>query len=219
MSLKYAGLGLVILGLSSAMGHAADMPVIPFETHAEVPLDEASMLRFDDYAGKIPDSRIKRLMRSGPILGDRVLLMNEVAVYFPDGHIVSTKVEFHNYRPVGNLMAWHVYTADQVEPNPRYTMINQFDVVYGEACAETLYVRGSERRGGESYARLRHNGQGILTFELDTPGRYDYLTGETTRSYTMTSALDPYYLGDPQVVRELRENCRAGVPAKSAALQ
>ena len=59
------------------------------------------------------------------------------------------------------------------------------------ACAETVYTRGSNRRGGESFARLRRNDHGILTFELDTPGRYDYLTGQTTRSYTLTSAIDP----------------------------
>jgi len=218
MSLKYAGMSLIFLGLSAGIAQAADKPVIPFENYSKVALDETSMLRFDDYAGKIPDSRIKRLMRSGPILGDRVLLRNDVAVYFPDGHIVSTKVEFHNYRPVGNLMAWHVYTVDQVEPEPRYTMIDQFDSVYGQACAQTLYVRGSDRRGGESFARLRRNGHGIVTFELDTPGRYDYLTGETTRSYTMTSALDPYYLGDPQVIQALSDSCRSGVPAKSAEL-
>ena len=146
--------------------------------------------------------------------------MNEVAVYFPDGHIVSTKVEFHNYRPIGNLMAWHVYTVDQVEPNPRYSMIDQLDSVFGHACAETLYIRGSHRRGGgESYARLRRNRHGFTTFELDTPGRYDYLTGETSRSYTLTSALDNYYLGDPQVVQTLMENCRSGGPAKRAEVQ
>jgi len=219
MSTKYATISLVVLGLSAGVAQAADQPVIPFETHANVAIDEATMLRFDDYAGKIPDNRIKRLMRSGPILGDRVLLNNDVAVYFPDGHIVSTKVEFHNYRPVGNLMAWNVYTVDQVEPNPRYTMIDQLDAVFGHACAETVYIRGSNRRSGESYARLRRNRHGITTFELDSPGRYDYLTGETTRSYTLTSAMDPHYLGDPQVVQALTENCRPGVPAESAELQ
>lgn len=220
MSIKYFALGTLVLGLSVGLAEAADKPIIPFESHSSVAHDEASMLRFDDYAGKIPDSRIKRLMRSGPILGDRVMLQNDVAVYFPDGHIVSTKVEFHNYRPVGSLMAWHVYTVDQVEPNPRYAMIDQRDSIFGPVCAETLYVRGSERRGGgESYARLRQNRQGYITFELDSPGRYDYLTGETTRSYTLTSALDKYYLGDPQVVETLLEGCRSGVPVKRADAQ
>ncbi len=212
MSKKYATMSLLVLGLSAGIAQAplaADKPIIPLETHAAVSIDETAMLRFDDYAGKIPDSRIKRLMRSGPILGDRVLLKNEVAVYFPDGHIVSTKIEFHNYRPVGNLEAWNVYTADQIEPNPRYGMVNQMDNVFGHACAETVYTRGSNRRGGESFARLRRNDHGILTFELDTPGRYDYLTGEATRSYTLTSAIDPYYLGDPQVVRALADTCRS----------
>lgn len=220
MSLKIISMTALLFGLSAGAVQAADKPIIPFETHAEVSLDERSMLRFDDYAGKIPDRRIKRLMRSGPILGDRVMLMNDVAVYFPDGHIVSTKVEFHNYRPIGNLMAWHVYTVDQVEPNPRYDMIDQRDSVFGHVCAETLYVRGSARRGGgESYARLRKNRHGIMTFELDSPGRYDYLTGESSRSFTLTSALDTYYLGDPQVVQTLMESCRSGVPVKRADAQ
>ena len=38
--MKHAGISLVILGLSAAIAQASDKPVIPFETHAKIALDE-----------------------------------------------------------------------------------------------------------------------------------------------------------------------------------
>ena len=202
--------GIALLAIFFVGGASAgDRPMVPFEQSAAVKVDSRSMLRFDDFAGRIGDSRIKRLLRSGDILGDRVLLENDVAVYFPDGHIVSAKAEFHSHRPTGGLFPWNVYSAAQIEPNPAYQYRAEFDSLLGPACAESVYLKGGNRRGGDSYARLRINPQHVLSLELDTPGRYDGLTGETTRSYTVTSALDPYYLGDPAVVQQLMDACIA----------
>ncbi|HEX9647924.1 MAG TPA: hypothetical protein VGB88_10525 [Alphaproteobacteria bacterium] len=198
---------VVVAVILSGGALAGGQAVLPFEQSAAYKVDSRSVLHFDDYAGKITDQRIKRLLRSGDILGDRVLLQNDVAVYFPDGHIVSAKAEFHTYRPVAGLFPWNVYSAVQVEPNPNYQYRSEFDALLGPACAETVYSKGSKRRPGESYARLRINRQNVLSLELDSPGLYDYLTGEPSRSYTVTSALDPYYLGDAQVVQQLMNTC------------
>jgi hypothetical protein len=187
---------------------AADQPLLPFEGYAAFDLDRKAMLRFDDSTGRIPAARIERLLRSGPILGDRLLLKNEVAVYFPDGHIVSSKAEFHTYRPLPGLMPWHVYSRDQIEPNSRYALVEELDRLLGPACAETAYLKGRQRQGGTSYARLRIDRHEVLSLVIDSPGRYDYLTDQTSRSYSVTSALDPYYLGDPGVVGELVAQCR-----------
>jgi hypothetical protein len=195
---------------------AGEQPLVPFEQSAAFKIDSRAMLRFDDFAGRIGDSRIKRLLRSGDILGDRVLLMNNVAVYFPDGHIVSAKAEFHSHRPVAGLMPWNVYSAAQIEPNPNYQYHAEFDSLLGPACAETVYLKGGARNGGDSYARLRINRQHVLSLELETPGRYDRLSGEKTRSYTVTSALDPYYLGDPGLVQQLMDVC---IDSQRAAIE
>ena len=43
MSLKIIGISVVFLGLSAGLAQAADKPIIPFETHAEVVLDARSI--------------------------------------------------------------------------------------------------------------------------------------------------------------------------------
>lgn len=207
----------VLLAMVVAGGAAAgDRVVVPFEQSAAVVLDGRSMLYFDDSSGRIGDHRIKRLLRSGDILGDRVLLKNNVAIYFPDGHIVSAKAEFHSHRPHAGLFPWNVYSAAQIEPNPAYQYRAEFDALLGSPCAEVVYLKAGGRRSGDSIARLRINRQNVLSLELDTPGRYDRLTGQSTRSYTVTSALDPYYLGDPVVVQQLMDAC---IENRSAAIE
>lgn len=202
------GAWLMAACMAGGAALAGERPLLPFEAYPAVDLGGKAMLRFDDSTGKIPDARIERLLRSGPILGDRLLLKNEIAVYFPDGHIVSSKAEFHTYRPLPGLMPWHVYTRDQIEPNPRYALVAELDRLLGPVCAETVYLKGRQRQEGASYARFRINHQGVLTLEIDSPGLYDYLSHEASRSYTVTSALDPYYLGDPGVVGDLAAQCR-----------
>jgi len=202
----------ILVAIAATAARAGNAPVLPFEAVSEVPVPKSQRLRFDDYAGLIPDSRIKRLLRSGPILGDRVLLQNNVAVYFPDGHIVSSKVEFHSYRPVGDLMAWNVHYRREIEPDPRYALVAKLDELVGPVCAETPYLRGLARRdedARESFARLRISGDGVITYEIESPGLYDYLTKEVSRSFTLTSALDTYYLGDPEIVQTLLAECRS----------
>ncbi len=199
------GVGAVV-----APAFAGGKPIVPFEHLAKVALDEKSKLHYDDYAGKISEARIKRLLRSGPILGDRVLLQIDVAIYFPDGHVVSSKTEFHSYKPIGDLMPWNVYYRKQIEPNGRYALVAELDAIVGPPCAETKYLKGRGRQVGDSYARMRFSKSGVMTFEIEAPGRYDYLTGEITRSYTLTSAIDPYYLGDQVVVHALIDACRSG---------
>ena len=216
---RACNLGAVaLLGVCSATSvlHAGDSPAVPFEHLAKVALDKNSMLHYDDYAGKIAEERIKRLLRSGPILGDRILLNNDVAIYFPDGHVVSSKTEFHSFRPIGILMPWDVYYRNQIEPNPRYGLVAELDAIVGPPCAETKYLKASDRQTSDSYARMRFSKTGVMTFEIDSSGRYDYLTGEITRSYVLTSAIDPYYLGDQVVVQALIDACRSGGAIKAA---
>lgn len=208
---------LVATCMAAGTALAAEWPPLPFEGHAAIDLDRNAMLRFDDSASKIPEARIERLLRSGAILGDRVLLKNQVAVYFPDGHIVSSKVEFHTFRPLPGLLPWHVYSRDQIEPNPRYALVEELDRLLGPVCAGTAYLKGRRRHGGARYARLRISRHGVLSLEIDSPGRYDYLTHQPSRSYTVTSALDSHYLGVPEVVRELATQCREGSGAVDQA--
>jgi hypothetical protein len=115
------------------------------------------------------------------------------------------------------MMPWEVYYRDQIEPNPRYQRINEFDRLLGGACAEVPYLRGRGRQQGDSYARMRINRHGVLSLVLDAPGRYDYLTHETSNSFTVTSAVDTYYLGDPRLVAKLLKDCqRAGVSVRAS---
>jgi|TARA_B100002003_G_scaffold159411_1_gene147932 hypothetical protein len=205
--------GVFVLALLSITTPAqtGDQPILPFEEFVEISIDRSKLLRFDDSVGRILEPRIERLLRSGDILGDRVLLKNQVAVYFPNGSIVSSKAEFHTYRPIDGLMPWNVYYRDQIEPNPRYERIKEFDRLLGTACAEIPYLMARGRQRGDSFARLRVNRHGVLSLVLDSPGRYDYLTHETSNSYAVTSAVDSYYLGDPRIVTNLIKDCqRAG---------
>jgi len=211
-------LAAALLGVA-APAQAGDQPMLPFEEFVEVSIDRSRLLRFDDSVGRIIEPRIERLLRSGDILGDRVLLKNQVAVYFPNGFIVSSKAEFHTYRPVDGLMPWDVYYRDQIELNPRYGRIGEFDRLLGSSCAEVPYFGGRSPRQqqGESYARMRINRHGVLSLVLDTPGRYDYLTHEPSNSLTVTSAVDSYYLGDPGLVAKLTKDCqRAGVSIRAS---
>ncbi|MDP6953802.1 MAG: hypothetical protein QGF53_13695 [Alphaproteobacteria bacterium] len=203
---------------ATAPVQAGDQPMLPFEEFVEVSIDRSKWLRYDDSVGRILEPRIERLLRSGDVLGDRVLLKNQVAVYFPNGFIVSSKAEFHTYRPIDGLMPWNVYYRDQIEPNPRYERINEFDRLLGNSCAEVPYFRGrSPQRNGESFARMRINPHGVLSLVLDMPGRYDYLTNEASKSLTVTSAVDSYYLGDPGLVAKLVKDCqRAGVSIRAS---
>jgi hypothetical protein len=215
MRARWAFGGMLAAGLlgTAAPTLAGEQPMLPFEEFVEVSIDRSRLLRFDDSVGRIIEPRIDRLLRSGDILGDRVLLKNQVAVYFPDGFIVSSKAEFHTYRPIDGLMPWNVYYRDQIEPNPRYGRISEFDRLLGGACAEIPYASGRTRQQpGDSFARMRLNRSGVLSLVLDAPGRYDYLTNETSNSLTVTSAVDTYYLGDPRLVAKLVKECqRAGV--------
>lgn len=214
-----AASALAIGAATAATGAGAgEQPMLPFEVYSEIAVDASTRLRFDDFAGKIFDARIERLLRSGNILGDRVMLRNQIAVYFPDGHIVSSTAEFHTYRPLPGLQPWNVYYRDQIEINPHYGRIGELDDLVGATCAEMPYLRGRARRGGgESFARLRINRHGVISLVLDSPGRYDYLTDEPSRSFNVVSAVDVYYLGDPAIVQPLIEACRRdGVTVKTA---
>lgn len=195
------GVLMALIGLAGPQVRAAgDGPVVPLELLG----GSKRALHFNDPASRIPESRIKRLLRTGPILGDRVLLSNGVAVYFPDGHIVSAKVEIDQFQPKGDLVAEQIRHHTHLEASTLYAKVARFDKLLGPVCA-----RLSDVDGPDSEARLRKDRRGVYSLEIEKPGRFDKYTGQRSRSYAVTSALDVGFIDETQLVRKLLIGCRS----------
>ena len=195
---------VVMAGLILAVGAtgAASDPPLPFERAFAAQRGDRAVLRFNDFVGRIPDHRIKALLRSGAVLGDRVLLQEDVTVYFPDGHIVSSRLHIGEFRPRDGLVAQQVRHASHLQRDERFDWVGRFDSVLGPVCAS-----GMGRRGP---LEIRVRKDGVISAVSVFPGRFDARLDAPTESYTVVSAMDPVFLEPRDAVGSLLAECRRG---------
>ncbi|NVK17892.1 MAG: hypothetical protein HWE30_04290 [Methylocystaceae bacterium] len=191
---------VTLFAVSVVMGHPAEagakktyLPTLPYESYFAKYRGDRAVLKFNDFSGKIKAQRIKKLLRSGPVLGDRVLLDNNLAVYFPEGYIVSSTLRLDAFRPKNGVTAKRIKSSHDLEENPDYQLVEQMDQHLGKVCAEINLPN-------QIKARLRKSPDGILSLVKHTPGRFDRLVGTQSRAYEITSALKPSYLSKEREV-------------------
>ncbi|MFH1805644.1 MAG: hypothetical protein ABID63_12230 [Pseudomonadota bacterium] len=196
-------LTLVVVGAYAPSVLAADpTPPVPFETLFATERGDAKLLRFNAFSGDIPGKRIKALLQSGPVIGDRVLLAEDVAVYFPDGYIVQSQANLQKYVPKLGLAPEHVDERDDLQENPRYRLVEQFGRFLGPECARVEYANG--------FAALRIKSDGVVSLVTETPGIFDPLIDEKTVTYNVTSAVQPDFIGNRGLMPELMQKCGRG---------
>jgi len=197
---------VIVFGMASFPGGSAQAgeptPVVPFEKLFAKERGDSKVLRFNGFSGEIPGKRIKALLQSGPILGDRVLLSEDVAVYFPDGYIVQSQARLAKYVPVPGLKPTQVLTRGNLMPNPRYRLVSEFDSALGLECARVAY--------GDGFASLRINRSGVMSLITEAPGIFDTLLEENTTTYDITSAVKPVFMGNKGLLPDLIRLCQGG---------
>ena len=196
-----------LFAVSVLMGQPAEagakkgyLPTLPYESYFAKYRADRSVLKFNDFSGKIKAQRIKKLLRSGRVLGDRVLLDNNLAVYFPEGYIVSSTLRLDAFRPKKGISAKRIKSAQDLEENPDYRLVDLMDQHLGKVCAE---VKLSDK----VQARLRKNPDGVLSLVKHTQGQFDQVLGEASRAYEITSALSPSYLSTDRMVQRAVSKC------------
>ena len=205
-----ACLSIALVGVSvgatsgNAAGKRGANPEVPFERYFADKRGDGSVLRFNDFSGKIAGSRILKLLRSGNILGDRVLLKSNTAVYFPDGYIVSSSLKLDPWRERPGLDPRHVKAQSDLVPNPDYRLVESVENKLGRVCATV-----AAHRPNESF-RLRRSQSGVLSLVKRTPSAFHHIKGGNEQAVTITSALDPRYLSlDPEIRRQANR-CLSG---------
>lgn len=196
------GIAMMAAVVPSPAKSADVTPVMPFEKYYADLRGDGKFLRFNAFSGDIPGKRIKALLRSGQVVGDRVLLSEDVAVYFPDGYIVQSQARFGKYIPKRGIPAGSVVKADHLMENPRYALVKNFDQILGKECARSEYANG--------FAALRIKRDGVMSLVLETSGLYDPLVDEQTTTYTVTSAVQPVFIGNQGLMPELLAQCGRG---------
>jgi hypothetical protein len=205
-SRRSGGVALAIAVATTVLlptARAADKtPVVPFERYFAELRGDGKTLRFNAFSGEIPGTRIKELLRSGQVIGDRILLAEDVAVYFPDGYIVQSQTNFTKYVPKIGVKPSAVDDREDLVENPRYALVERFDTILGRECARTEYANG--------FAALRIKPDGVMSLVLETAGHFDALVNEQTTAYTVTSAVQPDFIGNQGLVPDLMAQCGRG---------
>jgi hypothetical protein len=205
-SRRSGGVALAIAVATTVLlptARAADKtPVVPFERYFAELRGDGKTLRFNAFSGEIPGTRIKELLRSGQVIGDRILLAEDVAVYFPDGYIVQSQTNFTKYVPKIGVKPSAVDDREDLVENPRYALVERFDTILGRECARTEYANG--------FAALRIKPDGVMSLVLETAGHFDALVNEQTTAYTVTSAVQPDFIGNQGLVPDLMAKCGRG---------
>jgi len=196
----------VLMGVALMLGVTgklalADTPVIPFERYFADARGGGQTLKFNDFSGEIGANRIKALLRSGSTLGDRVLLQNGIAVYFPEGYIVSSSMTLNKFRPKGGLQDKAVRSKSDLEPDPNYHLSAQFDRLLGPVCAEVDGPLPGTK------LRARRTARGVFSVIRVGPGQFDALSGERSVGYRIVSAVDTPFLGRDPTVAILIDQC------------
>ncbi|MBX2830481.1 MAG: hypothetical protein KTR23_04780 [Rhodospirillales bacterium] len=195
-------IGVALVSMTPKAQAADKTPVVPFEKYYAELRGDGKFLRFNAFSGEIPGKRIKALLRSGQVIGDRVLLSEDVAVYFPDGYIVQSQTRFGKYIPKIGMKAAGISTRDHLVENPRYALVGRFDTILGRECARTEYANG--------FAALRIKPDGVMSLVLETSGMFDTLVDEQTTTYSVTSAVQSVFIGNQGLMPELIAKCGRG---------
>lgn len=186
---------------SQAAERKSVSPELPFEQYFAKKRGDRTLLKFNDFSGKISGDRILKLLRSGSLLGDRVLLRNNTAIYFPDGYIVSASIRLERWQERQGLTPEQVRTPSDIEPNPDYALVNDVERNLGKVCAEIPSRRPKET------VRLRKTKDGMLSLVKRTSGRYDHIAGQDSEAIIVTSAVDPKFLSGDREIQEIAKRC------------
>jgi len=194
-------LGLAFPMTGEAASKSKSLLPLPFEQYFAGKRGDRDVLKINDFSGKIKAHRIKKLLRSGPILGDRVLLQNNTAVYFPEGYIVSATAQFEKWRPKPGIQIERVATSQDVELNPDYRLIEKIDNQLGRVCLDIPSF------SPKTIIQLRKRTDGLISLVKKTQGRFDHIIGQPSETVEVTSALSPSYLSSDKKIRELASRC------------
>ncbi len=192
---------LAVPVLGEAASKSKSLPALPFEQYFAGKRGDHDVLKFNDFSGKIKAHRIKKLLRSGPILGDRVLLQNNTAIYFPEGYIVSATAQFEKWRPKRGIKVDHVASAHDIEINPDYGLVKSIDNQLGQVCAEI------PSQTPEIILQLRKRTDGLISLVKKTQGRFDHIIGQPSETIEVTSALSPSYLSSDHKIQAIASRC------------
>lgn len=194
--------GVVLsFGVVQAAQTNASSHVLPFEEYFAQKRADKNILKFNDFSGKIVAKRIKKLLRSGNVLGDRVLLTNNTAVYFPEGYIVSSTLRLEQWRPRPGVHPKQIYSSDDVEPNPDFSLIDKIDQHLGKVCAVVPTQTPFEK------IIVRKTDDGMLSLVQRIKGRLDKVIGRPSEDVVISSALSPQYLTTDRNIQKIVSSC------------
>ncbi len=177
------------------------LPALPFENYFAAKRADHEILKFNDFSGKIKAQRIKKLLRSGSILGDRVLLKNNTAIYFPEGYIVSSTLRIEQWRPKNRVHPKQIYSVNDVESNPDFRLIQEIDQHLGKVCA---IVPSHDQKLS---TRLRKLPNGVISLVQRVRGRLDKIIGKPSEDVIITSSLNPTYISSDIAIQKMASSC------------
>lgn len=177
-------------------------PVLPFEREYAARRHEHSVLSFNDHIARVPGNRILDLPTVNGRMGDRVTLTEGQTLFFPVGYLVTATYRIDKLRPRRGVAS--PASATDLEANPDYAFVKRFDAEFGQVCARTV------DKASDISVEFRILPGKTMTVILDTPGRYDAIGSEKTRSYGIFVGQEERYVVLDQISRRLLAHCRSG---------
>jgi hypothetical protein len=175
---------------------------VPFEVELSKNRRDRTFLSFNEHIANVPANRIKDLPVVNGRMGDRVTLGEGHTMHFPLGYLVTATYVIDKQRARSG--ATSASSPQDIEPNPVYALVQRFDAELGPVCART------EDKTNDVRAEFRQRPGQSMAVVLDTPGRYDSLTREKTRSYIVFVGTEERYVTTGSVAQQLLAHCKAG---------
>lgn len=201
----FASVGILISALFAEPALAQRTPKgppVPFEAELAKFRRDRSFLSFNEHIANVPGNRIKELPVVNGRMGDRVTVGEGHTLNFPLGYLVTATFTLDKQRPKSG--AAYAGSAAELEPNPAYAMVQRFDAELGRVCART------EDKATDTIAEFRIGPNKTMAVVLDTPGRFDGLTREKTRSYVVFVGMEERYVVLNPTSQRLLAHCRSG---------
>ncbi len=185
-------------------------PALPFEADFAQRRHDRAILSFNDHIATVPGNRIRDVPVVNGRMGDRVVVNEGTALYFPVGYLVTATYRFDKLRPRSGVTA--VGQASDLQPNPDFALVGRFDAELGPVCAVTEDKANSMRVEFRIKA-----GSKILSVVLDEPGRYDAIAKDKSRSYVLFAGTEERYMVNDTLTRRLLSHCKSGAKDTTVA--
>jgi len=200
------GLGLILClwpqsGFAQRGGPAKIGP-LPFEAALAAERRDRVLLNFNDPISALSNARVRGLPMIEGRLGDRVVTVDGLLLYFPVGFLATAAYEFDRLR----LRAGRVRAAGpaDLEPNPRYAWVERFDAEFGPVCAR------SNDRASDTITEMRLRGR-VMAVVVNGPGRFDRTGNDKSRSFAVLAGIEERYVAADDLAKRLLAQCRSGV--------